>query len=471
MAPPPSSLRGLPGTGPRARAQSDALPPSFAPPVNTPLYSHASSYRSLQMELLIYSPSVKMVSRPYTTNQALAVFSDQDIVSGKVILDPSCQVGRLSVTIEGAFLYSTEKPNDDIAPYGTTPAKRKHVFFSSSKVTQVAATDAREPRSTLREVFVLKRRPSGSNIRSLALEPRAFPFAFELPRSKRSGEEMPPTFCSSDPKCAPFEVVYQISVTWESADITENPSFLEIPIILHPDTGFHSLSAVAGNDSSWLEIPLKTDRPIAFRCAVTLPTSVTFSRASSIPYFVVFTTTPRSGTMAREIAADATISISIFSQITITETAALPITPPITPLSESSSDSLPMSQPRTRLLRRVRSRTSPWSPRAADGDVPDAPLPRLPTQTAFSDTQTIHSSMFIGFPKRPRHQQQGGPNEHPTLESQRALPDGLHKDKIQLRRDMLPTIDWAGISVKYYMDISVLFGQDEVRGRVPLRMI
>ncbi|CAK5274648.1 unnamed protein product [Mycena citricolor] len=413
MAPPPSSLRGLPGTGPRARAQSDALPPSFAPPVNTPLYSHASSYRSLQMELLIYSPSVKMVSRPYTTNQALAVFSDQDIVSGKVILDPSCQVGRLSVTIEGAFLYSTEKPNDDIAPYGTIPAKRKHVFFSSSKVTQVAATDAREPRSTLRE----------------------------------------------------------ISVTWESADITENPSFLEIPIILHPDTGFHSLSAVAGNDSSWLEIPLKTDRPIAFRCAVTLPTSVTFSRASSIPYFVVFTTTPRSGTMAREIAADATISISIFSQITITETAALPITPPITPLSESSSDSLPMSQPRTRLLRRVRSRTSPWSPRAADGDVPDAPLPRLPTQTAFSDTQTIHSSMFIGFPKRPRHQQQGGPNEHPTLESQRALPDGLHKDKIQLRRDMLPTIDWAGISVKYYMDISVLFGQDEVRGRVPLRMI
>ncbi|KAJ6481907.1 hypothetical protein C8R45DRAFT_314523 [Mycena sanguinolenta] len=45
------------------------------------------------------------------------------------------------------------------------------------------------------------------------------------------------------------------------------------------------------------------------------------------------------------------------------------------------------------------------------------------------------------------------------------------KSKILLHRDMLPSIDWAGVSVKYYMDISVLFGQDELRARVPLRII
>ncbi|KAJ7108539.1 hypothetical protein C8R44DRAFT_713774 [Mycena epipterygia] len=469
---PPSSLRSVSST--RARAKSDAMPPSsFAPVLSTPSYSHVSSYRSLQMELLLYSPYVKVVPRAWSANHTLPVFGDHDVVGGKVILDPSCQAGRLLLTIEGAFTYnSTEKNGDNAAPsYARGPEKRKHVFFSSSKIIQVSTSDSNPPRSAFREVFVIKRRPSGSNIKSMVLEPRAYPFAFELPRSQRSGEEMPPTFCSSDPKCAPFEVIYQVSATWESSDITENPSFLEIPIVLHPDPDFHSLDGHADNSSSWLEMPLKSDRPISFRCAVTLPTSVTFSRASSIPYFVVFTTTPRSSTLAREIASDATISISVFSQVTITEAATLPITPPQTPLSEeSSSDSLSFHQPRTKLLRRVRSRTSPWSPRPLEESETEKPLPRLPTQTAFSETQTLHTGICIGFPKRPRHQQ-SSTKVHPSLQAHQTLPDGLHKAKIPLNRDMLPSIDWAGVSVKYYMDISVLFGQDELRARVPLRII
>ncbi|KAJ7906257.1 hypothetical protein B0H13DRAFT_2020826 [Mycena leptocephala] len=412
----------------RARAQSDARPPPSSMPVlPTPSYSHVSSYRSLQMELLLYSP----------VNHALPVFGDHDVVGGKVILDPSCQAGRLMLTIEGAFTYSsTEKSGDN--NYGRLPEKRRHVFFSSSKVIQVSSSDSHPPRSAFREVFVIKRRPSGSSIKSMVLEPRAYPFAFELPRSQRSGEEMPPTFCSSDPDCAPFEVVYQS----------------RIPIVLHPDPDFHSLDGLPDDSSSWLEMPLKSDRPISFRCAVTLPTSVTFSRASSIPYFVVFTTTPRSSTLAREIASDATISISVFSQVTITEPAVLPISPPQTP-SEDSHESLPFQQPRTKLLRRLR----------------DKPLPRLPTQTAFFSTQTMKTDMCIGFPKRPRHQQTADKPHHPSLHAHQALPDGLHKAKIYLHRDMLPSIDWAGVSVKYYMDVSVLFGQDELRARVPLRII
>jgi hypothetical protein len=418
------------------------------------------------MELLLYSPYVKVVPTAYNANHTLPVFGHHDVVGGKLILDPTCQSGRLMLTIEGAFTYnSTEKDGD--SSYGRAPEKRRHVFFSSSRVIQVSTSDSNSPRSAFRDVFVIKRRPSGSNIKSMVLEPRAYPFVFDLPRSDRLNEELPPTFCSSDPHCAPFEVIYQVSATWESSDITENPSFLEVPIVLHPDPDFHSLDGLQDDTSSWLEMPLKTDRPISFRCAVTLPTSVTFSRASSIPYFVVFTTTPRSSSLAREIASDATISISVFSQVTITEAAVLPITPPQTPLSDESSE-LSFQQPRTtKLLRRVKSKTSPWSPRALeDPELREKPLPRLPTQTAFSATQTVHSSMCIGFPKRPRHQQSG--EGHPALQ---VLPDGLHKSKIPLNRDMLPSIDWAGVSVKYYMDISVLFGQDELRARVPLRII
>ncbi|KAJ6627860.1 hypothetical protein B0H10DRAFT_313478 [Mycena sp. CBHHK59/15] len=466
--PPTSSLRST-----RSRAKSDARLPSISVPTPyTPSYSHVSSYRSLQMELLLYSPYVKVVPRPWTANHTLPVFGDHDVVGGKVVLDPSCQAGRLMLTIEGAFTYnSTEKNGDNTVPsYGRLPEKRRHVFFSASKVIQVSASDSNSPRSAFREVFVIKRRPSGSNIKSMVLEPRAYPFSFELPRSQRSGEEMPPTFCSSNPDVAPFEVIYRVMAIWESSDISETPSFLEIPIVLHPDPDFHSLDGLPDSQSSWLEMPLKSDRPMGFRCAVTLPTSVTFSRASSIPYFVVFTTTPRSSTLAREIAADATISVSVFSQVTITEATMLPLTPPQTPLSEdSSSDSLPFQPRSTRLLRRVRSRTSPWSPRSFE-DLREKPLPRLPTQTAFSDTQTIHTGICIGFPKRPRHQQSGD-KDHPSLHAHQVLPDGLHKTKIPLDRDMLPSIDWAGLSVKYYMDVSVLFGQDELRARIPLRLI
>ncbi|KAJ7211225.1 hypothetical protein GGX14DRAFT_623930 [Mycena pura] len=462
----PSSLRGGSARGVRTRSKSDAFPPSSMPtlPVSTPSYSHVSSYRSMQMELLIYSPSVKVVPSAWNANHTLPVFGDHDVVGGKAILNPSCQSGRLLLTIEGAFTYtSTEKTGSTSPTYAPLPEKRRHVFFSASKTIQISPSDS--PRSAFRDVFVLKRRPSGSNIKSMELEPRVYPFAFELPRSQRSGEEIPPTFCSSDPKCAPFEVVYKVAAAWESSDITENPSFLDVPILLHADADFHSLDEQGNNSSSWLEMPLKSDRPMSFRCAVTLPTSVTFSRASSIPYFVIFTTTPRASMLAREIASDATISITVFSQVTITEPTVLPITPPQTPLSEDSSlESLPFQQSRgPKILRRVRSRATD------DSDSREKALPRLPTQTTFSETQTFYNGICIGFPKRPRHQQSN--DKHPPLQAHQALPDGLHKSKIPLNADMLPSIDWAGVSVKYYMDISVLFGQDELRARVPLRII
>ena len=42
---------------------------------------------------------------------------------------------------------------------------------------------------------------------------------------------------------------------------------LEVPFIVQPEAEFQSLDAVQA-DKSWLEMPLKSDRPIPVRCAV-----------------------------------------------------------------------------------------------------------------------------------------------------------------------------------------------------------
>ena len=179
-----------------------------------------------------------------------------------------------------------------------------------------------------------------------------------------------------------------------------------------------------------------------------MPTSVTFPRASSIPYFVVFTTTPRSADLAKEIAADATISISLVRQVTITEAPSLPPTPPYTP--STSNEDLSSSRPGGfgRVARSGRFRVVK-PPKSLDDLLEgcDKPLPRLPAQVVLSVSHTLQNTICIGFPKRPRHQgcEQGS---HPSLSTQASLPDGLHKDKIQLNKTMLPSIDWAGVSLK-----------------------
>lgn len=281
-----------------------------------------------------------------------------------------------------------------------------------------------------------------------------------------------------------------------------------MPFLIHPDTDFQCIDASATTPESWLELPLRPDRPIPVRCAVgtrsrvilnpsnthhvlqiTLPTSVAFTRSSSIPYFVVFTTTPRSSELAKEIAADATVSVSLIRQVIVTEhNPSLPPTPPLTPSSDESD-----SFSRPKLLRRVaKSHSRLTMPRrTSEGAISypqDKPLPEIPTiSQSFSDTRTIHHDMCIGFPKRPR--QQFDKEGHPSLETIANLPDGLHKTRIHLNKDMLPSIDWAGISVKvcsllstcgrstnmfpwqYYLDISVLLGQDDLHARIPVRIL
>ncbi|KAK0203406.1 hypothetical protein DFS33DRAFT_1383665 [Desarmillaria ectypa] len=458
------------------------LPSSFA--FTPPPYPHTSTYRSLQMVLRVCSPSVKAQEGFGRTSKELEpLFGEGDHVSGMVTLDPSCvQPGRLTVTLEGTFTFYPPTAGS-VMNYEI----QKHTFFSASTSFQLSSSSDGTSRSTFREVFASskRRRPSVS---SLDINPtpsiveRTYPFSFELPRSCRSGEEIPQTFYSSKHAGSPastsragsFSVEYKILVTWDPTAAYEYPSFLEAPILYHPDVDFQSLDGL-GDNGSWLEMPLRADRPVPFRCAITLPTTLTFPRSSSLPYFVVFTTMPRSPSLTREIASDATISISLIRQVTVTESAALPPTPPQTP--SSSDDDGPRNG--IRFIRLVKS-SSPLIGRGnktIDDSMEERrrkplmqkPLPQLPAHAVFSESNTIHSSICIGFPKRPRHH--GGSNTHPSLQIHATLPDGLHKSKIILDKDMLPSIDWVGLSIKYYLDVSILVGQDEVRDRIPIRII
>lgn len=58
---------------------------------------------------------------------------------------------------------------------------------------------------------------------------KSHPFTFQLPRSIRPGEELPPTFVSTnDPSSSDyFDVAYKIVVDWEPNDPTEVPSRYE----------------------------------------------------------------------------------------------------------------------------------------------------------------------------------------------------------------------------------------------------
>ncbi|KAK0458036.1 uncharacterized protein EV420DRAFT_409496 [Desarmillaria tabescens] len=456
-------------------------PASFA--FTAPPYPHTSTSRSLQMVLRVCSPSVKAQERFGRTSRELEpLFGEGDYVSGMVTLDPSCvQPGRLTVTLEGTFTFYPPTAGS-VMSYEI----RKHTFFSASTSFQLSSSSDGTTRSTFREVFAsgMRRRPSVSslNIPTPSIVERTYPFSFELPHSCRGGEELPPTFYSSKHARSPastsragsFSVEYKILVTWDPTAAYEYPSFLEAPILYHPDVDFQSLDGL-GDKGSWLEMPLRTDRPVPFQCAITLPTNLTFLRSSSLPYFVVFTTMPRSLSLTREIASDATISISLIRQVNVTESPALPPTPPQTP-SSSENDG-----PRNgiRFIRLVKS-SSPLITRGnktVDDSVeerrskplPQKPLPQLPVHSVFSESTAIHSSICIGFPKRPRHH--GASNTHPSLRVHATLPDGLHKSKIILDKDMLPSIDWAGLSIKYYLDVSILVGQDEIHDRIPIRII
>lgn len=442
-------------------------------------HSHVSSFRSLLLVMQLYSPSIKMVKQVGLGEMiSCPVFGDHDKVEGKVILDPNCsQNGRLSISIEGVFEYVSVKEDlGNESAQGPTTSKYKHIFLSSSAVIPISPIP--NPFSVVCDVFGVPQLPNHPSLDDPAAS-RSCKFSFEIPRGSRPGEEMPPTFRALIPcdnrrggisAVEKAEVSYRVTAVWEPSDMSGISGMLEVPILFHSDTDFQSMDGCNIAPDLWLEMPLTPERSIPFHCAVTLPRPQTFSRCTSVPFFVVFTTKPRCAVLAREIAADATIAVSLVRKVTIkpqlppasTDTAQL------SDDSDSTSGHIPTS--RTKLLKRavktaaaavVRVPKTPEEPFSAA--VRYKPLPELP-QVSFSETHTVKTQLSVGFPKRPRH-----PNE-PGTECQAYLPDGLYKGKFRLSKDIIPGVDWPGVSVKYYLDVTVLFRLDVLRACVPIRV-
>ncbi|GBE83878.1 hypothetical protein SCP_0509350 [Sparassis crispa] len=483
----------------RTRKRSDAAPSSYTPvKERVPSlhedhpYVHTSVFRRGQIEIHVRSPYTKVVKQGQESSRYLPVFSENSKVEGTVVLDVGAATrGRLTISIEGAFVFLSPhmKVGDHSVDVHRTSAHR-HVFFLSSVVAPVTAMDNQRSSSSLREAFASsvrprrERRPSQTDIR---LNLKHFPFSFDLPHSTRAGEELPPTFSSvvmgqtgthSRAYVERAEVAYKIVATWEPMKENDHIS-LEAPILFEPDTDFQSLDGLELERESWLEKPLDSDRPIPFTCAVALPDPPSFSRSGTIPYFVVFTTTPRSTTLAHEIIADATVAVSLVRQITIDGppvASSLSLSPTSRTSRSSGEPDLPSPAPPRRLFKRavksappILMRTPPGPKRLGVPPPPDKPLPRLPGEW-LSETRTLQTDVSVGFPKRPRMRVE--PHQrHPSLSAHNALPDGLYKGKIQLDKHMLPAFKWTGLSIKYFLDVSVAFGQDAVRGRVPIRLV
>lgn len=461
------------------------------PPVPV-THRHESVFRTVQLELRLYSPEVKLYKlQGHKMVASVPVFRDHDQIIGSISLNPrSCSIpGRITLSFEGTFLFS--QPNSDNR-LGNSNQKR--VFFTSTHILHTSESPGPSgPKSVpfIRDALAnsVRRGERKQCPQAYRRTPRSFPFKFEIPCLTTHGQELPPSFNLSSTlqnadhgktNSEQAEVSYTISALWEAHDHSDS-ALLEAPMVFHHDEDFHSLDGVSLDSRSWLELPLRTDRTcMPFQCAITLPTPTSCPRSSSIPYFVVFTTQPRCRALSREIAADASITVSLLRVVTInicrpysitsgSESAATNTGSTCQWFSLSDDEESPVS-PTSRLMKRVVNSAPPALARSASGIRLKKPLHRngaAVRRPATSETRTLQTDMSIGFPKRPRCR---GSDHQSSSVSRDSLPDGLYKGKVQLDTNMLPSIDWAGLNIRYYLDVSVLFGQDELRARVPVRI-
>lgn len=208
---------------------------------------------------------------------------------------------------EGAFIYlspGTLKPSERMADARSSD-KFRHLFFSSSVSFSTGESGSPRSASSLRDAFTnsVRSRRTESPPRVAGSAHPHFPFAFEIPRPGRPGEELPPTCCNVSLGVAGIrgrsaveraEVEYKIIASWEDHDAKQTTRYasrdarlimrdtdiycrLEAPVLYQPDTDFQSLDGLYLEPDSWLEIPLRSDRPIPFKCAVcTLSTWTVF---------------------------------------------------------------------------------------------------------------------------------------------------------------------------------------------------
>ncbi|KLO19399.1 hypothetical protein SCHPADRAFT_865315 [Schizopora paradoxa] len=637
-------------------------------------YPNATTFQSREMTITISSPSVRGSGRP--NERALPVFGDHDRIPGTVSLDPSscADSGKLTLSIEGVFEYVSPMSATKAGPSQITPGRHTHVFYRDEAVIPLyVSSEPARSRPVLRSALATIRRTasqerilrptlpkvrsmefgfgrdrssssasssssscssgssstvswtSASSVDSSASAAKTFNFSFELPRSDRAGDELPPTFSSSNIVSAGVrgrvyaenaDVRYRISAVWEALDGSGAQARLEAPILFQPDADFQSLDGLSVPPDSWSETPLSTVDGISnvpIECAVTMPSPAIFPRRTTVPYYVVFTTNPRTRSLATEVKSDATIAVSLVRKVgfykpnrsrapllsepsppppalarrgsekherstnlsssrsigdlrslrkklrdvmppmpRLDTSAAVssvktgdspasspepPPTPPTPPsastvanLTSTPSTSSSKERGRKHMLKRVVRSAPPVlsgfrfgsSARGVESDsdvgspstsnpsssVWHKPLPTIPqegesgtsdivkgrtivkknpippsesnnvTEVEFienkdkfrvTDSRTLHTDVSVGFPKRPKGRTTAA-GSHPSLETVSSLPDGLYKGSIPLQKGWFPSLQWNGLTIEYFLEVSVIFDNSVFKGHIPIRL-
>jgi len=86
-----------------------------------------------------------------------------------------------------------------------------------------------------------------------------------------------------------------------------------------------------------------------------------------------------------------------------------------------------------------------------------------------TDSRTLHTDVSVGFPKRPKGRTIAA-GSHPSLETVSSLPDGLYKGSIPLQKGWFPSLQWDGLTIEYFLEVSVIFDNAVFKGHVPIRL-
>ncbi|KAH8829051.1 hypothetical protein DL96DRAFT_1025968 [Flagelloscypha sp. PMI_526] len=179
----------------RAGSFSSIQQPTSQPSSSIPFYSNVLSHKCRYLEVLVYSPEM---TSSLPDEPSISVFGERDRLGGQVILHPgSPEVGRINITVEGSFYYPASTGDHPGESFHDSDTMRKSVFLSTTHVINVVAMQAESQlgsKATMLNAFGPKRRPSVPSLRihtSYSSEDRSFPFALDLPRGARPGEDKP----------------------------------------------------------------------------------------------------------------------------------------------------------------------------------------------------------------------------------------------------------------------------------------
>ncbi|EJD40190.1 hypothetical protein AURDEDRAFT_187120 [Auricularia subglabra TFB-10046 SS5] len=479
------------------------------------VYAYASTFhsRDRNFSITIRSPGARQEhTGPYHAQQ-VPIFGLRDTIGGSVDLRVPPGVGTLVITMEGTLHYSSPSFSRKFQTQVANPLRHKHVFLSSSFVflpgsseystTNTSVTghsygsQQQKQNSSGGIGGAIKRALSGRKRKvSFAKVPEQHQAGYQMPTTQhivrsfsfqipaRVNQEIPPSFYASvlsegdgireRASVESAEVEYKVTAVWEST--TGRRNVVEAPFLFLPDPSY----AAPRRPLQWSETPLIATRPVPFKCALCLPHPRTFTRESAITYSVTFATDPPSRSLARDIAAEATITVSFARQLLFDPSRGIRTSYSTAPTSSAATATSATTESSARSgsswFGLKRTATTPSARSEANGAprMLEKPLPAPPPEATTSEAKVLKSTVAHGFTRQrskgSKHAKEssGGSASGPGILFQ---PDGIYKGKMDLSSEALPTITYGGANVKYVMTASVRFGSDELRVVADIKLV